>query len=90
VDAQDADWVLGRAASENMVKPAGLISKIESLPLSNQTTNRLIALWILDFDKADTFDFANENCIELLVRGVASHDLYLPNPKVSSDLFGHF
>lgn len=103
VDAQDAEWVLGRAATEDMVQTSWDDFRHKApTSIKPDNTKRSVSLWILDFDKSDAIDFersdlydfeddlADESCIELLVRGVTSHDPYLPNPEVDRDLFDHF
>ncbi|KAE9980205.1 hypothetical protein EG328_000439 [Venturia inaequalis] len=103
VDAQDAEWVLGRPALEDSVQTSWEDFKDQGpTSIKPEHAHRSVSLWILDFDKSDTIDFdrfdrydeedgfAYESCIELLVRGVTSHDPYLPNPEVDRDLFEHF
>lgn len=87
VDAQDSEWVLGSAAMVDSVSKVVTNWRHMKATTIVDFGRRATHLWVLDFDKADTFRFETTDCIKQLLAGVTSHDPYFPNPVIDQELF---
>ncbi|KAK2766864.1 hypothetical protein FQN54_006178 [Arachnomyces sp. PD_36] len=82
-DGMDAEWVLGSAASEEVLAPYDPeFSSKQPVDIEPDFKSRTTYLWVLDFDKSRPIEY-NQSCIPLILGGVTANDPYLPNPKYS-------
>lgn len=97
IDAMDIEFVLGTSTPhERRRKPFTGNTRFQDLPPATQVnspvyfTERTTHLWVLDFDKANHFEFNFEDVKEKLVPAFLGNDPYYPRPDVDETLWAEF
>lgn len=101
IDGMDIEFVLGSAAATSFDKRRKFFTGRSTLPTNDlppptevqgpvSITQRKTHCWVLDFDKANHFEFTTHDVDKKLVPAFLGNDPYYPRPDVDEELWAEF